>query len=222
MMDSFKDTKEYIVSLSDISDREIENNMYIYDFPYYHLILAEKSGYTISEVSNEEEFAAGDVIFVSEGRRFGVRCDGTMRVRHITFSGRRIKPLLHYCRLGEFSVIHTSDEEQNKAIKCFKNVSELNKSDSAAKHAKLSASLYELLAYLGAVNLKDVRYVSGKNDLTSGMEYAKQLLFRFSRRKLDIVAEHMGYENTARFAEDFYKQFHMTPNDFLMLYPRKM
>lgn len=133
-------------------------------FAHHQFLLVDKSGYAISQEARETPFSAGDVIFVAAGRCFGVRCDGEMNIYHIAFTGKNIRPLLHYCRFGEFRVMSPSDE--NYIASVFGRIYSLSlKKSSHDKYIQLSEELYSLLASLGGENIENDDYVFDKQSL---------------------------------------------------------
>lgn len=155
---------KHILTLIDSSEHEIENNMCMDNFACHQFLLVDKPGYAISQECIETPFSAQDVIYAAAGRRFGIRCDGKMNVRHIAFTGENIRPLLHYCRFGEFRVtLPPSGKCHIRGM--FDEIFNLKDSCSDDKDTYISTSLYSLLACLGAINIENDNYVWDKKSL---------------------------------------------------------
>jgi len=155
--------KNYIITLVDASENEIENNICMEGFAHHQFLLVDSNGYAISQETKEIPFNAGDVIYVAAGRRFGIRCDGTMHIRHIAFTGRNIRPLLHYCGFGEFCITPSSDKNNIDSI--FDEIFAFKSSDATNKYMELSVLLYSLLAQLGEINIETKNRIPEKNAL---------------------------------------------------------
>ena len=153
---------KFIVSLSDTSDNVITDNLCMDGFACHQFLLVDKPGYTISQEVCETEFSAGDVIYAAAGKFFGIRCDGEMRIRCIAFTGRQLRPLLHYCNFGEFRVI--SPPEENNIHDCFDEILRLGAS-ADENGVEVSAALYSLIGYLGAARIEADNYVYDKQSL---------------------------------------------------------
>ncbi len=162
-MISYDYKNNYIITLVDTSQNNIKGSLCMDNFAHHQFLLVDKSGYAISQEKIEAPFCAGDVIYVSAGRRFGIRCNGEMNVRHIAFTGRNIRPLLHYCHFGEFRV--TSLPRESNADAIFDKIFALNASSSNHKIISLSEALYSLLAVLGEANIENDNYVFDKRSL---------------------------------------------------------
>lgn len=153
---------KFIVSLVDTSDSIITDRLCMDGFACHQLLLVDKPGYTISQEVCETEFSAGDVIYAAAGKFFGIRCTGEMRVRCIAFTGKQLRPLLHYCGFGEFRMI--SPPEENNIYSCFDEIFRLGASDDE-NGVKISASLYSLIGYLGAARIEADNYIYAKQSL---------------------------------------------------------
>lgn len=152
---------KFIVSLSDTSDNVITDSLCMDGFACHQFLLVDKPGYTIAQEVCETEFSAGDVIYAAAGKFFGIRCDGEMRIRYIAFTGKQLRPLLHYCNFGEFRVI--SPPKENNIYSCFDEI--LHPRNTADNDAELSTSLYSLIGYLGAARIESDNYIYDKQSM---------------------------------------------------------
>ena len=152
---------KFIVSLADTSDSVITDSLCMDGFARHQFLLVDKPGFVIAQEVCETEFAAGDVIYAAAGKFFGIRCDGEMRIRYIAFTGKHLRPLLHYCNFGEFRVI--SPSEENNIYKYFDEIFRLGElSDNGAE---LSSALYSLIGHLGAARIEADNYTYDKQSL---------------------------------------------------------
>ena len=157
-------SSDQLMTLIDTSRNTINNSWCMEGFAHHQFLLVDRPGFAISQEAEETPFSAGDVIFVAAGRCFGIRCGGEMNIHHIAFTGKNIRPLLHYCRFGEFRITSPSDE--NYAEQAFEAIYSLSsEKKSAAKDIIISEKLYSLLAYLGGENIENDNYVFDKHSL---------------------------------------------------------
>ena len=153
---------QYIVSLADVSVHTVKNKMVMDGFACHQLMLADKPGYAISQETCETSFGAGDVIFAAAGKLLGLRCDGEMKIRHIAFTARRLRPMLHYCGFGEFRVIPMPKE--NDIDRRFDDIFSCS-GMMRENGAEVSARLFSLLGYLGAIRIEADNYIYDKRSL---------------------------------------------------------
>ncbi|MCH5210000.1 MAG: helix-turn-helix transcriptional regulator [Oscillospiraceae bacterium] len=200
---------EFIVSLADTSDNVVTDRLCMEGFACHQFLLVDKPGFTISQEVCETEFAAGDIIYAAAEKRFGIRCDGDMRIRYIAFTGKRLRPLLHYCGFGAFRVI--SLPEKNDAHALFNEIFRLHNSGN---DVEISAALYSLLSHLGAVRIEADNYIYEKQGLT-----IKPIIDYMQRnyRKDDISLSHvLSYIGISRDEADilFLNIFSVNMADF--------
>ncbi len=219
---------DYIITLIDASENEIENRICMEGFSQHQLLLVDKSGYAISQEVTETPFSAGDVIYVAAGRRFGIRCDGSMRIFYIAFTGRSIRPMMHYCHLGEFRVI-SPPSGKNPVGEMFEHIFNLKNLTSAYQQTDISTALYTLLAYLGSVNIENDNYMLDKNGLL--LKSVKELMQQNYRKpyidferiamSAGISAQELNdlFRDTFLMSvEDFYKQIRMKNAKHLLFF----
>ena len=153
---------KFIVSLADTSDSVITDRLCMDGFARHQFLLVDKPGFVIAQEVCETRLSAGDVIYAAAGKFFGIRCDGEMRIRCIAFTGRQLRPLLHYCNFGEFRVI--SPPEENNIHDCFDEILRLGAS-ADENGVEISVALYSLIGHLGAARIEADNYVYDKHIL---------------------------------------------------------
>jgi len=156
--------KNYIITLVDTSENEIIDKLCMEGFAHHQFLLVDNDGYAISQEVPETRFSSGDVIYIAAGRRLGIRCKGNMKIRHIAFTGRNIRPLLHYCKFGEFCIT-SADKSKEDVHNMFSEIFSLQSTNSENKHLMLSAHIYSLLAKLGEFNIERSDNAQTKNQL---------------------------------------------------------
>ena len=202
-----------IVSLSDTSDNVIKKSLCMDGFARHQFLLVDKPGYTISQEVCETKFTAGDVIYAAAGKYFGIRCDDKMRIQYIAFTGRHLRSLLHYCNLGEFSVIRLSEENKKIVSGYFDRVFSLNDMNTE-NSVELSSLIYSLIGTLGAVKIEEENYVYDKSSLLIKpiIDYM-QKNYRFAHISYDTILTSLGM-TLGEMNDMFYNIFSMSPDEY--------
>lgn len=152
-----------LMSLTDTSENVIDKKLYMRGFAHHQFLLVDSYGYAISTGKTETVFTPGDVIYVAAGRDFAIRCEGEMRVKYIAFSGKYIRPLLHYCRFEEFRI--TTPIQREKVTNAVDRIFEISHREDVDIFVDASEALYTLVCLLGEANIENDDYTFDKKSL---------------------------------------------------------